>query len=1830
MAEDLNFHKKRKRVTCSSLTKLSTKVTELEANRSSPDALYNAQNVTSKLKTLDAEFRDHQLKIMDLTTTEEALTEEQQALDDHEDIISELSIRVQRLIAFVTPSASSDALKLSTKRLTLLQGKLKEIDTAVKGMDDDEDNICALEEYRDQIAGLKSELSEIKTAILGSDAGTDDPVMNAQAEVDKLAFECLLAIKKRLRSSVVGRPAASSETSATKLPKLEVPVFHGDILQWKSYWEQFSVSVHDRLNLTKAENLVYLQNSIKDKTAKGLIEGLTRSSEHYDEAVKCLLSRYDRPRVIHQAHVRRIVDAPPLKEGTGKEIRQLHDLVVQHLRALKALGHEPSKPFITSLLEMKLDSTTMFEWQRHSQEHSDVPDYQILLDFLNLRAQAAEASSDKKRPTREPSKPTRQVTSLVSNATPTDSNCLSCKNERHPLYSCSKFRSLPHTDKVDLLKSNNHCLNCLRPGHFVKKCKSLNRCKHCQRPHHTLLHKDVRDESSTTPVPNASPISPQSNSTVVPANHASISSNMLLMTCRVAVETPQGTVNARALLDTGSSASFVSERLAQSLRLYRHTQNARICGIAGLPHSDGKQSIARFTILSTVSPSKKFNVNAIIVPQVTCDLPVLPITPNQDWKHLENIQLADPDYAKPGKVDILLGVETFVKAIRHGRRSGPHNSPTALETEFGWVLAGGTGGNTQSKTVASHHVSVLTGDDILRQFWEVEEKTVAHSTLTLEERSVLDHFQSTHSRTPEGRFVVPLPKRPTTVKLGESRAQAVRRFLSFEKSLHARRQFHEVEEVMEEYFINRHAEEVPLTDLEKPPEEVFYLPIHIVRKETSTTTKVRAVFDASAKTSTGISLNDILLVGPTVHPPLLDVLIRFRSHRVALVADISRMYRAVQLSESDKDLHRFVWRKDPKSPLKDFRMTRITFGVSSSSFIANMCIKQNALDLAAEYPNAAEEVGKSFYVDDCLTGSDSSERAVALQKELQELLGRGGFLLRKWNSSEPAVMASIASELKDAQSTLPISSPDNYTKTLGLEWNSTSDQFRLTVSELPPTEGLTKRLLVSDVAKTFDVLGWYSPTIIKAKILLQMLWSEKIGWDDPVPEAIIEQWSQWRKQLPLLSNHCIPRCYFPKDTTVVSVQLHGFSDASEKAYSGVVYLRMEDSSGTVHTSLVMSKTRVAPIKRQTIPRLELCGALILAQLLSHCKDVLKIPMQSIFAWTDSTIMLSWLQGNPRRFKVYVGNRVAQIMDLTSPDCWNHVVSSENPADCASRGIFPSEILEHHLWWNGPTWLKLPRSYWPKQFVAPPDPISEEMCTVSCNTVVTTDPLIPFDRFERLHQYKRVIAWVIRFIDNCRARKQRQRRDNGPITTKELNRAEIYWFSIMQRSHFYDEIEYVKRNKEAKNGKISISSSNIISTLNPILDDDGLLRIGGRQQNAKFTYNSRHPILLHSKHPLTKLMIRSEHLRLLHGGPLLVSASLFRNFHIVGGNQAIRSITRSCVTCRHRSAKPKPQLMGQLPSERITPDTVFSQVGVDYAGPVYLKQGSIRKPNTVKAYICVFVSLSVKAVHLEPVSDLTTESFLACLRRFVARRGKPTLMWSDHGTNFVGANRILKELLEFLHSQKTNEVISDFCSSQGITWQFIPERAPHFGGLWEAAVKSLKTHMSRVVGNAKLNFEELTTVLSQIEACLNSRPLGTMPHNDDDGIEVLTPGHFIIGRPMQALTDHALSYKPMPVLRRWYLCEALVRHFWNRWSSEYVTSLRKYSKWKRPSKNLRKGDVVALREDGMVPTQWPIARIVETHQGKDGLVRVVTLKTKNGVYTRPATKVALLLSCEEHD
>ena len=298
-------------------------------------------------------------------------------------------------------------------------------------------------------------------------------------------------------------------------------------------------------------------------------------------------------------------------------------------------------------------------------------------------------------------------------------------------------------------------------------------------------------------------------------------------------------------------------------------------------------------------------------------------------------------------------------------------------------------------------------------------------------------------------------------------------------------------------------------------------------------------------------------------------------------------------------------------------------------------------------------------------------------------------------------------------------------------------------------------------------------------------------------------------------------------------------------------------------------------------------------------------------------------------------------------------------------MFPSELLTHNLWWCGPSWLKVQPSNWPKNTTPPgvTKEEGEELSTTTCALAVFEDPLIPLDKLSSFSLYKRVIAWVVRFNHNYRARVRATERKTVPLTVEELNRSANYWYTVIQRTHFPDELRNLSK------GSQKVSSSSKLYSLNPFIDDQGVLRVGGRQHKAKFTYTSRHPVILDSKHPLTKLLIRSEHVRLLHGGPLLVSSSVFRNFHIVGGHGAIRSIVRNCVTCRRRTPKAKPQMMGQLPPERVTPDAVFEHVGLDFAGPLYLKRGSTRKPIILKSYVCVFVSMSVKAIHLELVSDL---------------------------------------------------------------------------------------------------------------------------------------------------------------------------------------------------------------------------------------------------------------------
>lgn len=375
--------------------------------------------------------------------------------------------------------------------------------------------------------------------------------------------------------------------------------FDGSLLGWKSFWEQFCISVHDRTSLSDSEKLVYLQQSLKGGSAKSVIEGLSRTGDHYDETIESLKTRYNRPRLIHQGHVRIILETPSLKEGSGRELHRLHDAVQQHLRALKSMGYEPSGPYVTSILELRLDQTTLFEWQKHSQSSDSVPHYLELLEFINLRAQASEMSVKQQR-TDPPvlKKPTKHVTSFATGMSD-PASCVVCKTERHPLYCCPRFKGLAHDRMVSFLKENSICLNCLRPGHFVRQCKSPYKCKKCQRPHHTLLH--VETGGNETDTPRGDPV----------LSHAAVglSTSSLLMTCEVMIDAPDGSsVKARALLDSASSASFISESLAQSLSLPHSPQSARISGVAGLVHKSPLQAVTKLSVTAPRNPTRNLSL----------------------------------------------------------------------------------------------------------------------------------------------------------------------------------------------------------------------------------------------------------------------------------------------------------------------------------------------------------------------------------------------------------------------------------------------------------------------------------------------------------------------------------------------------------------------------------------------------------------------------------------------------------------------------------------------------------------------------------------------------------------------------------------------------------------------------------------------------------------------------------------------------------------------------------------------------------------------------------------------------------------------------------------------------------------------------------------------------------------------------------------------------------------------------------------------------------------------------------------------------------------------
>lgn len=689
-----------------------------------------------------------------------------------------------------------------------------------------------------------------------------------------------------------------------------------------------------------------------------------------------------------------------------------------------------------------------------------------------------------------------------------------------------------------------------------------------------------------------------------------------------------------------------------------------------------------------------------------------------NYEHLSGLDLADSsDGCLRLEVDILVGSDQYWDLITGKTRRGA-SGPVAIDTRLGWVLSGPTTSPIKEQTssgLVTHTLRVdglqqdmVTLDRRLKSFWELESFGVPDS-----DRSVYDMFQET-VQFKNGRYEVALPWKDSHSTLSDNFQLSLTRLNGL---------LRQDKDVLQEYdsIIKSQIQQGIVEVVEHPEstdaEVVHYLPHHAVVRRDKDTTKLRIVYDASSKAS-GPSLNECLHAGPKFDQNILDILLRFRIHKVAIAADIERAFLMIAMTEKDRDVLRFLWVDDVSKEHPEtivLRFTRVVFGVSSSPFLLNATIRYHLEKHAVIHPDLVRKLLRSTYVDDIVTGAESEEAAYELYKKAKELLLGAGFNLRKFTSNSPRLRHKVEREESSLSSDVDPNpseqgstneSEETYSgatlggsqklhsgeqKILGVNWNVGTDQFVISLAEiarLAKSLEPTKRSIVSLVGRFYDPLGVLAPVVVKFKMFLQTLCEADLEWDQPLPIELMTKWQKLSAGLLEAQTISIPRCCSEQaDGEVISYTLCGFCDASLGAYAAVIYLLMEMKEKNP-VSFVAAKTRVSPLRKQTIPRLELLSASLLAQLISSVSQSLENELQLLppRCFTDSKVALFWIKGVDKEWKPFVQNRVSEIRSLVHPDCWSHCSGRENPADLPSRGSAPLELSVNSLWREGPGWL----------------------------------------------------------------------------------------------------------------------------------------------------------------------------------------------------------------------------------------------------------------------------------------------------------------------------------------------------------------------------------------------------------------------------------------------------------------------------------------------------------------------------------------------------------------
>ncbi|MES9882784.1 MAG: hypothetical protein ABW185_18100 [Sedimenticola sp.] len=1445
---------------------------------------------------------------------------------------------------------------------------------------------------------------------------------------------------------------------------------------------------------------------------------------------------------------------------------------------------------------------------------------------------------------------------------------------KHSLNKCRTFKAKTIEQRWKLLRDNKICFRCCNSyTHMKPACRQVIRCDDCGSDRHsTAMHVDNYQGRSTA---NANPTQPPPDHGGEPTETVSSKCTQICgskvggKSCAKMVLVnvypdghPEDAIKTYAILDEQSNRSLAKTELFDDLDIHGQEIEYTLASCAGTIVTSGRR--AGNCIVESIDGSARLQLPTVIecnqIPEVREEIPSPEIA--EHYPHLSDITNYIPPVEDGTPLLLLIGRDLPEAHHVLDQRIGLRNTPYAQRLNLGWVIVGET---CLGKVHKPQHVNVnkthlLTNGrttifEPCRNNLEIKDHQpcsydkyvntddkftdsifdrTKHDNkpgMSIDDNEFIEIMDGQFRKNSLGNWEAPLPFRTPRQRLTNNRSQAIKRAKTLDSSL--RKDPNKKEHFMnfmQGVLDNKHAELAPpLTD----DEERWYLPIFGVYHPRKPN-QIRAVFDSSAKHN-GISLNDVLLTGPDMTNSLLGVLLRFRKESVAATTDVQQMFHCFYVREDHRNFLRFLWYKDNNmdNDLVEYRMCVHVFGNAPSPAIATYGLRKTAEASVETFGQDVKAfVEHDFYVDDGLASRPTAPQLVDLLKRTKNALqSEGNLRLHKIASNDDDVMKAFpTSDLaKDLQQLYLDDAELPLQRSLGLIWDINSDSFTFRVSR--EQKPYSRRGLLSTVNSLFDPLGFVAPVTIHGKLILRDLVSEGQDWDEPLPTDCEQQWTDWRNSLSLLEYLHIPRTYSSSSLSdCTRKEIHIFSDASEKAIAAVAYLKTTSPDGSQQLGFILGKAKVAPKHGHTIPRLELCAAVLAIEIAETITDQIGIKADIVKFYTDSKVVLGYINNRTRRFFVYVANRVDKIRRSSKPEQWGYVSTNKNPADSATRPTAAANI-ESSPWLVGPTYLldgnNHEHSSDTEYQLCSPDEDKEVTPTVEVlKTTVSRCNMLGSHRFERFSRWTDLVQTIVRrqHIANCFRHQSECKGWHTCSKSRSVDAslaAEHTIIRAVQQEVFGREILAITENRP-------LPRDSQLLSLNPVIDKNGLLCVGGRLNRADLSVTERNPVIIPSKHHLGTLLIRHHHEKVEHQGRHFTEGAVrSAGYWIIGCKRKLSLIIHKCVKCRKLRGKFESQKMSDLPVDRITPGPAFTSVGVDTFGPwsIITRRTRGGQANS-KRWAILFTCLTTRAIHIEVVEDMSTSSFINALRRFVAIRGNVKEFRSDRGTNFIGAI----DKLNITAINVEDGPMEDYLYKNGAVWIFNPPHASHMGGVWERMIGVTRRILDSLLTNVaagKLTHEVLVTLMAEVTAIVNARPLVPVS-SDPECPEILSPAMLLTGK---TNTTSALGEFDMKDLYKaqWRSVQALADHFWSRWRREYLHTLQIRHKWHDEHSNIKLGDVILLVDDEVCRNDWPVGVIVNPLPSDDGKVRKAEVRVmrdgKPTVYTRPVTKMVLLLS-----